>query len=89
MSKRNPHVLCPAGEVVHPLLSLNPADVRYRIQGTLRPAAGSPCCGAYASCSIYRAARRIEMNKKRQLKEIAQTRAEAKPDVGNFTRDAA
>jgi hypothetical protein len=45
---------CPGGEIVHPVLSPNPADVQCRIEGGLRPAQRSPCCNDYTRCSIWR-----------------------------------
>lgn len=47
-------ILCPAAEKVHPVLSLNDLDVECRIAGTIRPAAGSPCCGEYVDCPVWR-----------------------------------
>jgi hypothetical protein len=47
-------LLCPAGEMTHGTLSLNQDDVRCRVSGLLRDAEGSPCCGNYGKCPIWR-----------------------------------
>lgn len=47
-------IRCPAGEAQHPVLSPNPLDVECRIAGRLQPAKGSPCCGDYWKCGIWR-----------------------------------
>jgi hypothetical protein len=58
---------CPAAEIVHPVNSLNPDDIRCGIVGHLQPAtkkvgnttmkvdAGSKCCNLYTDCKIWRA----------------------------------
>lgn len=45
---------CPAAEIVHPVTSLNPDDAMCRIAGRMQPAEGSPCCGEYQRCKIWR-----------------------------------
>lgn len=57
-------IQCPAGEIVHPVLSPNRDDVQCRIQGGLRPARtredamgrSEPvvCTGDYTKCRIWR-----------------------------------
>ena len=54
MGYRQPSVLCPGAELTHGTLSLNQDDARCRITGLIRDADGSPCCGDYASCPIWR-----------------------------------
>ena len=53
-ASREPSALCPAAEITHGTLSLNEHDVRCRVSGYLRGVEGSPCCGDYASCPIWR-----------------------------------
>jgi len=48
-------ITCPAAAEIHPVTSPNDMDIHCRIAGHLRPAEGSPCCGAYADCNIWRA----------------------------------
>lgn len=65
-----PKIQCPAGEIVHPVLSRNRADVQCRVQGGLRPAESQPdpmgarkpavCCSNYANCQIWRMHQEIE-----------------------------
>lgn len=61
---------CPAAEDAEPVLSLNDQDVRCQIGGRLQPAEGSPCCGEYVNCGIWRTAKRQEqVNKTRILRQ--------------------
>lgn len=45
---------CPATELTRGTLSHNKVDARCRISGMLRDAEGSPCCGIYAECPIWK-----------------------------------
>lgn len=51
---RPPSVLCPGGEATHATLSLHEHDVRCRVSGYIRGTEGSPCCGDYTSCPIWK-----------------------------------
>lgn len=79
-----PKVKCPAGEVANPLLSRNKHDVMCRVHGTLRPAQGAICCDRYWECGIWKAHKQIEMDKRRSLKDRAQTVSEQRPHVQDF-----
>ena len=54
MHTRQPSPLCPGAEITHGTLSLNPWDARCRISGMIRGTEGSPCCGDYAECPIWK-----------------------------------
>lgn len=47
-------ILCPAAEEIHPVTSLNKKDALCRIVGHAQPSKGSPCCGEYDRCMIWR-----------------------------------
>jgi hypothetical protein len=56
---------CPAAELTHTVVSHGEMDVRCRIRGNLRDAEGSPCCGEYIRCPIWKMEKdRIEAGKK-------------------------
>ncbi len=46
--------LCPASRLDHGTLSANEQDVRCGVTGMIRDAEGSPCCGEYVMCPIWR-----------------------------------
>lgn len=65
---QDPTVNCPAAEIVHPVLSHNDHDAQCNVSGRIQPAQGSPCCGDYAGCAIWRRVKEIEWETKRALR---------------------
>ena len=53
---------CFAAEAVRPILSRTDEVVQCRIEGGLRPAEGSKCCGEYSTCKIWRVRQRLVMD---------------------------
>lgn len=73
-------VKCPAAEIQHPVLSRNKDDAQCRINGHLQPAKGSPCCGEYTRCQIWRIHTEIERGPSTQSQRD-QARSGPRPHV--------
>lgn len=59
---------CFAAETVSPVLSKEGDAIQCRIAGSLLPVDdGSPCCGEYFECAIWRTRRALELDSSVQL----------------------
>lgn len=81
-------VKCPAAEEQHPIFSPNKQDVECRIQGNLRPGelAAKHCCGDYALCPVWIAARKVRMMN-REVAASAAMRRRAQHTLDNPKRE--
>lgn len=55
-------ITCPAAELIKPVLSPHPFDINCNVNGRVRAAKDSPCCGDYWNCRVWQINKIQEQN---------------------------